>query len=77
MSHAILMASETPAANVRKQKACELSEALINGASLREGGGEREDVTLMVASCHHNCVCSRVHIGIVYVAFDRKTLVMF
>lgn len=36
MSHTVLIASETPAANTSKQKAPKLSEALINASSRRK-----------------------------------------
>lgn len=63
MSHTILTASETPAANTRKQRAPKPSDALINGASLRgresgcdSDGGLLSPQLTCLQSSHRNCV---------------------
>lgn len=80
MSHTVLIASETPAVNMSKQKAPKLSEVLIDGSSLRKKDThtrdrERQGVSDCAGgSCNRRYVACRVHTGTVHSPLVRNTL---
>lgn len=81
MSHAVLIAWETPAAKEKKEKAPRLSEAVVNASSLRQRQTHRDRetergrlCTVRVASRNRRRVAGSVHAERILSALVRNIL---